>query len=284
MIELRNGNLKVTLCEPWTFYKGQRFDHGGVFHSIYKGDYCYAGQWFKKYDPYNHDAVCGCSEEFVFADLPDIKPGETFVKPGVGLLVRPDEEPYAFVRPYEVADKGQWEYHTEGSAKAVFRHSLDGWYDYTKTIELICDCSFRISHRLEWKNPTPFNGWCYCHNFYTFDGKQVGPDRLIDFPFRPEGDWRSQYHCVALNDNGIRFSDSVEKPSVYMGNLHPVDRDGIGSYELKVSDCAHQVRINCELEKIVFWSNPDVACLEPYRPVNVKQGEVAEWSAEYSFR
>jgi hypothetical protein len=51
-------------------------------------------------------------EEFRTADsalnYAEAKPGETFVKIGVGVLKRPDEARYAFRNPYELLDGGKW--------------------------------------------------------------------------------------------------------------------------------------------------------------------------------
>ncbi len=53
------------------------------------------GQWFEKYDPKLHDAIMGPVEEFLTngagLGYAEAKPGENFVKIGVGAIRKPEE-------------------------------------------------------------------------------------------------------------------------------------------------------------------------------------------------
>lgn len=61
------------------FYKGTRFDRGGVFKSLVFGGVEMCGQWFENYSPTMHDAVLGPAEEF--SPMP-VTPGPSPVIPG----------------------------------------------------------------------------------------------------------------------------------------------------------------------------------------------------------
>jgi len=283
-ITLWAGDLEVTLCRPGTYYQGTRFDWSGVFRKITKGGYVYADQWFDTPDALRHDCVCGPSEEFKTVDFDGIAPGETFIKPGVGLLVRPDDEPYDWFRLYHLADGGsRSEEITEDSV--LFRQSVRGYYEYEKRVRLTSDHSFTISHRLHWLCGKPLRGYHYNHNFFTFDGAFTGPDRKIEFPFRPDGHWRDIYDNVTLTENGIRFLKPLPHimQGVYMGDLH--SSQGETPYQFHVSDGNHGVSVRTvggeHATFFVFWSVYRVACLEPHLPITLHQGEVREWEYEY---
>ena len=284
MIQLRKEGLSVELCEPWSYYKGVRFDHGGVFRRIEKEGFVYADEWFDHSDPFRHDRVCGLSEEFRGDVFDGVPPGGLFCKIGVGLLVRGDGEPYRFTDSYEVAEKGTWSVESSED-RAVFTHILPGWYHYRKSIVLTGADSLSIAHQLRWEGEKPLRGWCYNHNFLTFGGAMVGPARSFHFPWQPAGTWRSFYDNVRFTDSGIAFSAAVERDnSVFCGDLHPAV--GRMLYPFEVRDAGRSVEIGGDVlpEFGVFWSNPRVACLEPFIPLSAASGETLSWRSDYRFR
>ena len=286
MYRLTKGGLAVELCEPGTYYRGTRFDWAGVFRRIVKDDYVFADEWFEGGDSLTHDHVCGPSEEFVTVDFDGVEPGGVFVKPGVGLLRRPDDKPYDWFRLYEIADGGIWSVE-QGQDHVLYVHELKGWYRYEKRVILESDSAIRISHRMDWEAPRPATGYNYNHNFFTFGGAPVAAGRTIDFPFRPEGHWRAQYDNAALTSSGIRLSGPVVPPSVYMGDLHASGAEAT-PYAFRISEGpGHSVEVKGSLpvSHYVFWSNPRVACIEPYLPVSFRQGTPFMWDIiiEFSF-
>lgn len=280
MIELKERDLRLLVSEPGTYYRGTRFDRAGVFRLIEKGGYVYADEWFDGGDSYVHDHVCGPSEEFVTVDFSDVVPGDVFVKPGVGLLRRPDDAPYDWFRLYEIADEG-CRTASVSAKSAEFRQVLGGIYDYSKTILLTSDSSFEIIHRMTWLADKPLSGYFYNHNFFTFGGAAVGPGRRLDFPFAPTGSWRAAYKCVALEKQGVRFSDKPELPSVYMGDLRSSDGNTPYSFRLSEGERFVSVEGSAALDHFVFWANRRVACPEPYMPLCFSKGETGEWKVAY---
>ena len=92
-IVLVKDGLELTLCPPSFedgYYRGTRFDHSGIFRRIVLDGFVFADEWFDRYDPYAHDAVCGTSEEFGESGYEHAEVGDVFVKPGVGLLLKED--------------------------------------------------------------------------------------------------------------------------------------------------------------------------------------------------
>ena len=50
----------------------------------------------------------GPVEEFTALEYSETKPGESFLKIGVGILTKPDDQPYTFSRLYPVVNPGKW--------------------------------------------------------------------------------------------------------------------------------------------------------------------------------
>ncbi len=288
MFILKKESLTVEISEPGVDYRGTRFDWSGVFHRIIKDGYVFVDRWSDIEDIHVHDHVRGPAEEFVTVDFNGIEPGDTFVKPGVGLLLRPDDKPYDWFRLYQIVDEGQRDVKISDS-EVVFIHILKGIYSYEKRISLLSGDSMRISHRLTWEAPAPLDGYTYNHNFFTFGGVPVGPGRKIDFPYMPTGNWRSEYDNVALEGQGIRFSAPVIPPSVYMGDLHSTDEPTPYSFHISESGSSdgktHGVSVygSRPVNHVVFWANPRVACVEPYLPIRLRKSESIEWDIMYTF-
>ena len=280
MLRIDNDTLSVVLHEPQDgFYRGTRFDRSGVFDSVRFGGVELAGRWFTRYDPFMHDAVCGPAEEFTAVGFDAAAPGETFLKIGVGLLVRPDDAPYDRFRLYEIADEGEWTVE-RGADSVAFRQRLAGCYDYRKEVVLTGPGRMEIRHSLE-SLGAPLSGEVYNHNFWTMGRLETAPSRLIDFPFRPDGHWRSEYESVALTPSGVRFSRPLaEVESVFMGDLHAFGSEGMpNSMTLREGTLGVEISGDAPVTHTVLWANHRIACLEPY----VAFGTHCRWTVSYRF-
>lgn len=284
--------MTITLHAPDRaegYYRGTRFDWAGVFAGIeYKG-INYAEPWFENYSPVIHDAVCGPAEEFSPIGLDGAVAGGPFLKIGVGILEKMEGD-YDRFKLHNVLDHGRRTICvTENSA--VFGHFIShesGYgYEYVKEITLTGESSFRISHSLKNTGKKPLSGDVYNHNFYTLGNLRTGPDRQLDFPFKPEGDWRAEYSEVGFTESGIRFTRILQKgESVFTGNLHEAGKGMTGSpnsFELRdaATGCAVQAFCTVPMSKSVFWSNHRIACIEPYIDYAIAPGETFKFDIDY---
>ena len=270
--------MELRLHDPADgFYLGTRFDRGGVFDSLRLRGVEFCDRWFERYDPRMHDAVCGPAEEFSQLGFEQAAPGETFLKIGVGLLRRPDTAPYDRFRLYEITDPGVWEVSREGEG-VRFRHRLEGWYDYSKTVEPCAPAAFLIRHELAAERP--LDTTVYNHNFFTLGRLETGPGRLLDFPGAPGGSWRSVYDSVAFAGSGIRFSRILAPgESVYSGDVRWGD-----SYAFTLREGGLAVHAEGDVPPLhaVFWANHRIACIEPYNGVSARPGSPFRWSIKYT--
>lgn len=272
MYFLTTARMQLALHHPEDgFYRGTRFDRSGVFDGLLVDGLQLCDRWYPRYDPYLHDTVCGPAEEFTLCGA---------VKVGVGLLLL-DAQPYDRFRLYPVADSGVWTAE-EGDGRVVFRHRLEGYYTYEKEIALTGEASFAIRHAF-----TPALAWTgevYNHNFFTMGRLETGPSREVDFPFRPEGDWRAVYDSVGFTESGIRFSRRLQEgESVYTGNIHAAGQTGM-PYEMTLREgrMAVHIRGSVPVTRTVLWANHRIACLEPYNALDVGPGVTFRWNVEYA--
>jgi hypothetical protein len=197
----------------------------------------------------------------------------------VGLLDAP-RNGYDRFRLYPILDAGEWQVQA-GLHTLRFSHRLAGWYTYEKTVALTGEASFEIRHCLTALRPLA--GEVYNHNFFTIGKLETGQSRRIDFPFRPEGVWRTEYDSVGFSERGIRFSRALCKgESVYNCGIHEAGKSGM-PYDMTLSEGPLSIHIHGDapVTHTVFWANHRVACLEPYVKLIAAPGEKMRWSIMY---
>lgn len=286
--ELRKGSTRLTIERPdiaEPYYRGTRFDRSGIISGLEYGGHRFVSQWFRKYDPWMHDAVGGPAEEFTPQGYERSAAGKPFLKIGVGLLSSRDEE-YDRFKLYDVIDPGRRTFRQEED-KAVFGHIIEGesyGYDYCKCVSIPKDGSLLLEHSLKNTGREIIDVYVYNHNFFVLDKAPTGCGTVFMLPFKPAGHWRSDYDCVALTEDGIRFSrDLAESESVFMGDLNAGRTVDGWSFILKNRKLSVSASSDAKMEYAVFWCNRDVACLEPYTRIRLNPGEEQSWKISYVF-
>ena len=188
---ITNGVVRAKLNLPDVdngYYRGTRFDWSGSVASLETSGHTYFGQWFPVYDPLKHDSITGPVEDYAPLNYADAKPGETFVKIGIGVLKRLDDQPYRFSAPYELLDTGQWAVR-KGPDFVEYRHEVadpkSGYaYVYTKTVRLTAGKpQMTIEHNLKNTGTKAIATNVYNHGFFMLDSQPTGPDFTVTFPF-----------------------------------------------------------------------------------------------------
>ncbi|MFC5412360.1 hypothetical protein ACFPMF_23750 [Larkinella bovis] len=289
---ITNGPVKATLYLPDTatgYYRGTRFDWAGVIANLeYKG-HTYFGQWFPHYDPYLHDAIIGPVEAFDPLGYDQAKPGELFVKIGVGSLRKIDNEPYKFVAPYQHVNKGKWSVQPKGD-QVRFTHVLKeaaGYsYEYEKIVKLTKGRpELVLEHRLKNTGKQRIETAVYNHNFLVIDQQPSGPDFRMQFPFaiQPTGDLKD---ILASTARGLTFRRPLQnRESIYtlIEGYGPTATD----YDIRVENtktgAGVRIRADRPIAKLAFWSNPQNLSPEPYIAINVEPGKEFTWQIRYEF-
>jgi hypothetical protein len=292
--EISNSRIRAKLYLPDAqsgYYRGTRFDWAGVVHSLEWQGHNYFGQWFEKYDPKLHDAIAGPVEEFLTntsgLGYEEAKPGDSFVRIGVGAVRKPEEPAYRRFATYDIVDPGKWTVN-KGSDWIEFVHELGdtaGYaYVYRKKLRLAKD-TLVLEHRLKNTGRKAISTSVYDHNFFTLDGQPTGPDFVVRFPFEPRA-------AAALNGLGetrgkeIVFLREFVRPQTMFSEL-----TGFGTsdkdYDIRVENrkTGAGVRVTGDrpLSKLLFWSAAQTVCPEPYIDLRIAAGKEASWRIAYEF-
>lgn len=291
--EITNGLINARLYLPDAkkgYYQGTRFDWSGNMPSLVFKGHEYFGQWFDNYSPEIHDAIMGPVEEFTALDYFETKPGDTFVKIGVGVLTKPDEKPYTFSRLYPIVNHGKWSVKKK-SDQVEFTHTLkdkEYAYVYHKTVRLVPGKPvMELIHTLKNTGKKTIETPVYNHNFFVIDNQKVGPDYVIKFPFNLSGEGNGFGILADVDGSNIIFlRDFKPGETVFCGGL-----EGFGSsasdYDIRIENkkAGAGVHITCDrpLLKLVFWSCHTTPCPEPYIKVKADPGEEFTWTISYEF-
>jgi len=294
-MDLSNGVLEATLYLPdptQGYYQGARFDWSGVFASLnYKG-HSYFGQWFNKYDPKLHDAISGPVEEFTPIGYDEAKPGEDFLKIGVGSLRKRTDAPYRFAIPYESVNPGTWTV-TKGKDVVVFTQELTdaaGYsYRYRKTVKLIPGKpTLVLEHLLTNTGSKPIETTVYDHNFFVIDNQLTGPDFSVTFPFalQTKGTPRGLGTMFETRTNQliyIRELSKGESTHCYLTGFGDTSKDYDIRIENRKTGAGVHITGDQPIVQLAFWSIATVVCPEPYIRIKAEPGKEFAWKITYDY-
>jgi hypothetical protein len=295
--EISNGLIKAKILLPDPergYYRGTRFDWGGVVESLtYKG-HNFFGKWFDRYDPTSHDAIMGPVEEFRTGETAigyeEAKPGGFFVKIGVGLLRKLDDEKYSPYRTYPIMSSGK-RIVTPESDRVTFQHELsngEGYaYVYRKTLRLPAGKpELIIEHALKNTGKRAIDTSVYNHDFYMIDNQPAGPSYRVAFTFAPQaksdlkGLAEIRGHELAYERELNAGSESVFTALSGFG-LTPKDND------ITVENVTAKAGVreigDQPLSDFNFWSIRSTVCPEGYVHMHIEPGKTFKWKITYVF-
>ena len=217
------------------YYRGTRFDWSGSIFSLQFKGHEYFGQWFERYDPKIHDAIMGPVEEYRTHDAglgyDEAKAGGTFIRIGVGVVRKPEEQAYRWDNTYAIVDPGKWSI-KKGHDWIEFTHELkdaSGYaYLYTKKVGLMKkEPGLVLDHTLKNTGRRSIETAQYNHNFFVIYRQPTGPDFVVKFPF----DVRAKQELkgpAKIGDRQIEYLRELEKgQSVFTQDVQS-RADGMG--------------------------------------------------------
>jgi hypothetical protein len=290
--EISNGIIHAKIYLPDSnngYYRASRFDWSGVIPELSFRGHSYFGQWFEKYDPSIHDAIMGPVDAFAPLDFDSKKPGDSFVKIGVGILAKPNESPYSFSRSYTILDHGQWEIQ-KGDDRVEFIHKLNDKeysYEYNKTVQLIeGEPRMVIKHTLKNLGRKTIETEVYNHNFFVIDDQPIGPNFQVKFPFTLSTDDPINKDLAIISGNSITFVNELKEKQYVFYGLKGFG-DSYKDYDIRIENHKTKagVRITSDrpLSKLAFWSSNKTLSPEPYTHIKIDPGEIFHWDIIYEF-
>ncbi|MEM1416733.1 MAG: hypothetical protein AAGH15_17680 [Myxococcota bacterium] len=275
---LDNGEVRVTLALPDAergYYRGSRFDWSGVILQVEHRGHTFCQPLHERHDPLGHDAITGPAGELGLTEplgYTEARPGESFLKIGVGRLEKRANEPYAFDGAYRLIEPGTWSIEHSPTAIA-FEQRLEGergWaYRYRKTVELLPgEPAFRIAHELENTGSRLIDTDVYNHNFTCIDGDPVGPNANIELPFPVEG--ITEDDRAHLEGHTLRVKRELEAGESMWFPLFEGERPARfheATIRNERTGASMTFRGDAPVSKMVFWAVRRAVCVEPFESV-----------------
>ncbi len=296
-VSLNNGTIRATVYLPDAehgYYRGSRFDWSGVIAGLEYAGHSYFGVWFPRYDATLHDSITGPVEEFRTDDsalgYAEAAPGDFFIKIGVGILRKPDNEPYSFARNYQIVNNGKWIVRP-GDDRVEFEQDLEGTngyaYQYSKTVRLARNKpELILEHTLKNTGKRTIETEVYNHDFYVIDGQPTGPDFTVRFPFqvRATGDLKG---AAAVRGNELIFKRELrsghDSASSFLVGYGREAKDNDIQVENRKTGAGVREVGDQPVAKINFWSVRTTLCPEVYSAFRIEPGKKAKWRITYQF-
>lgn len=298
-LTLSNGLITAILFPPGdnAFYRGTRFDHAGVIGSLKLNGQEFYGPWFSATAPDVRDfswtdagvvtgpasSTMGPAEEFDPVGFDAAAPGGTFLLPGVGLLIRPDDKPYNHFAAYARADGSDQRSVSTNGNSASFTHAVSGsgfGYVYTKTLTLVPGKpQLIISHVLRNTGSKPIASSVYDHNFIIMNPGQA--DMRVTLPFAPPQPTPQQR--LAVTGNTISWPSPLAERQTGAMTMSETPQP----YDFTTSDTRTGASVRAQADvpasQYKLWSIKTVMAVEPYVAIAVAPGAEQRWSYTYTY-
>jgi hypothetical protein len=286
---LSNGTVRLTIYLPDAqkgFYRGARFDWSGMIGRAEMGGHTFFGPFRTPHQPEGSDYVVGPAEEFGMAaplGYAEARPGETFLKIGIGWLEKIEEPRYRFSYPYTIRQPGIWRIR-RGRSWIEFQQEIPterGWgYRYTKRIALEGrQPAFTLRHTLKNTGTRPVETDQYGHNFILIDDEPVGISYRLRFPFRaPEK--QPLKEVAEIDGQELRFLHDLG-PSDWLFTVLQGLRGTPADFENRKTGAALRLKGDTAPSEFRFYAARTAACPEPFLALKLAPGEEKRWTVRY---
>lgn len=314
-VVIRSNRLTAEIAAPGTVYSRTRFDWTGfIIQVTLDGEHTFCGP--EDENPAVGTGGIGICNEFGIekaVGYNDALPGQEFPKLGIGLLTRPDNEPYNFFRPYEIARL--FPIHVEAAPQQV-RFTVDpldcrGYaVRETKTIQVDENC-LQIEYLLKNTGSQPIATHEYCHNFIAIDRQPLGPEYSLRFPYPVNFEEihetyrgflppllrritpgfilkslvKRQLNQDVLQVNGqqIRWKFTPQKP--FYSRPLGFTQTSQPQWEIIHEPSGVGVREYDSFapERIAIWGTGRVVSAEIFNSINLSPGQSQSWTRRYEF-
>lgn len=306
-----NGVLRAVLLlpeQPGSFYRGTRFDRGGIVASLTWGEQEYYGLWFDKTASNVRDfifhaegviagpntAIVGPAEAFDPggpASWASAAPGAGFLKIGVGILRKPtDGAGYSSFRTYEVIDPGVWRVRAFKD-RVEFEHRLSdaatGYgYTYRKTIRLLPGRpKMRIEHSLTNTGAQPLTTTMFNHNFLTLGGAPAREGFTLETPYEIRSSRPPRAEAAVIEGRKVRYLRPIpdgQSVTAAIEGFGPTAADN--RFTVTAPDGAgYSVEGDRPLAQLALWSIRTNVSVEPFVAIAARPGETTTWNSTYTY-
>ncbi|MFZ2657768.1 MAG: hypothetical protein WAX69_22735 [Victivallales bacterium] len=288
---ITNGIVTATVAIPDLekgYYRGNRFEQAGIITKLERDGHTFFLDAPAVHSPLNSGECCGpCEEWFEAIAYDDAKPGEPFIKLGVGLYEKPYHPNHLWYCTYWPIKMFGWTTKAEKD-RIEFVQEADGprgWsYRYVKKLILVPGRPvLLIEHTLTNTGKQRIDAEQYAHNFMSLDRKPVEKGLTVSFTFPPKTTADISKIGTIEGNKLVVTADKVETKFVPLEGWAPDARDVATT--ITTPGTAAGIRIGGDFivsRMGVFLSEGQVSC-EPFTKVSLEPGATATWIRNYEF-
>lgn len=279
------------------YYRGTRFDWSSLLDRlVVRGHTVLVPHHAGRHNPQGHDHVAGPAEEFDLETPPpgyaEAAPGDLFVKIGVGVLRRTDDQKYKFFASYPLVDPGVWTFAADGGTSVVYRHSValperGLGYELDRRLTLAPDgLALRIVRNLRNTGTEPLRTRHYAHNFVRIDGHPIGREYRVEFPFVPTAVEPVPLPSAGiLEAQGIGFVPPVLARTFWarLGGFGPDSAHSRATVRHLPSGVAVSFAVDQPMADFRVYANGRILCPEAFVDLEVAPGASVTWTTVIAF-
>lgn len=289
--EITNSIVTATVAIPDVekgFYRGNRFEQAGIVTRLERGAHSFFLGAAAVHEPLNSHVGCGpCEEWFEAIAYDDAKPGEAFIKLGVGLYEKPFHPNHMWNHPYWPLKIFPWTTKAEKD-RLEFLQEVEGprdWsYRYVKRLILEPGKPLLlIEHSLTNTGKHRIDAEQYAHNFMALDRKPVEKGLTIAFTFPPKTVADISKIGIIDGNRLVVTADKVETKFVPLEGWAPDARDVAATITMPGVAAGIRIGGDFTVSKLgVFLSPCQISC-EPFTKISLEPGATAVWTRSYEF-
>ena len=315
-IMIRSERLAVEIAAPGSVYRRTRFDWSGFVTQVTldgRHTFCVP----EDYDPQKGTGGIGLCGEFgneKAIGYAEAAAGELFPKLGIGLLRKPDNDTYKFMRDHEIVTPfpiriEQDETQTTFTVEPV---ECNGYAIRTRKTLRAEGNRLEISEQLENVGTKAIHTEEYYHNFIGIDGLPLGPDYRLRFPYewKPEkiaemyrsflpGVLKSitpgfvldfllrrmmDDRVLVLEGKEVTFNEKPQK--AFYGRSSGFFKTEQPQWEIAQSASGVSLKEYDDFSplRVAIWGTAHVVSAEVFIDLQANPGETLSWSRSYEFK
>jgi len=285
---LKNKNLEIQIDLPLENYNFSRFDWTGKIVAVkYKGIYVSGVEELNQEN--NNSVGKGFYNEFGI-DKPiafnETAEGDWFHKIGIGALKKESDQ-YDFSIEYKI-QAATFDFSFEENKVTIECKSqkINGYsYKLEKEIELH-EKGFKILYRLHNTGDKTIITNEYTHNFLAINKELIGSEYILKFPFHlvPElfDATVNSEGIVKIGKNEIAFNSTPDK-QFFFSNISGGKR--VAAF-WELINTKNKIGISetgsFNTTRVNLWGSKHVISPELFYDIDIKPGQVIEWSRTYN--
>ena len=288
---ITNGIVSAKVAIPDLekgYYRGNRFEQAGLITKLERGGHTFFLDAPEVHSPLNSGECCGpCEEWFDAIAYDDAKPGEAFIKIGVGLYEKPYSPNHMWYCTYWPIKVFPWTTKIEKD-RIEFVQEADcprGWgYRYVKRLFLVPGKPvLLIEHSLTNTGKHRIDAEQYAHNFMSLDRKPVEKGLTVSFPFAAKT-VADISKVGVLDGNAFRVTaDKVETKGFDVNGWVPDYRGLLATISAPGTPAELRIGGDFAPSKLTLFITAEQISCEPFTKISLEPGATATWTRSYEF-